>query len=331
MQLQLKNVGMIKEANVKIDGLTVIAGENDTGKSTVGKALYFSLYEKIISFNAGVEKLDKDSLVLKKFDFKDFFFFNLNDGEIHLQDSKEELFFLNKDEYHDNSNKYYKPIFIETPLILNLFTHFSKLDTIQNDIEYKVNNYPLVMRELYKQLKLELKVNDLENNYELLNNIKKLIKGEVYIRGDEIRFLKNDQEIDVNSLATGIKSFAIIQLLLKNNYLNKNTVLILDEPEVHLHPKWQLEYAKIIVELVKNSVKVLATSHSPYMIEALKRYSDIEKIEDKTNFYLAEDGYIKQEDNSNSKTLDKIFEKLSEPFETFEEMDAKKMENLING
>ncbi|MDQ7086087.1 MAG: hypothetical protein Q9M36_14765 [Sulfurovum sp.] len=40
MTLQLKNIGMIKEANVKIDGLTVIAGENDTGKSTVGKMLF---------------------------------------------------------------------------------------------------------------------------------------------------------------------------------------------------------------------------------------------------------------------------------------------------
>jgi len=40
MELQLKNIGMIKEANVKLDGLTVIAGENDTGKSTVAKALY---------------------------------------------------------------------------------------------------------------------------------------------------------------------------------------------------------------------------------------------------------------------------------------------------
>ena len=331
MELQLKNVGIIKEANVKIDGLTVIAGENDTGKSTVGKALYFSLYKNIISFNKGVEKLDKTSLELIKFDFKDFFFFYLNDGEICLQDTKEEFFFLNKDEYRNNSNKNFKPIFIETPLILNLFTHFSKLDTIQNDIEYKVNNYPLLMRELYKQLKLELKVNDLENNYELLNNIKTLIKGEVYIRGDEIRFRKKDQEINVNSLATGIKSFAIIQLLIKNNYLNKNKVLILDEPEVHLHPKWQLEMAKIIVELVKNGVKVLANSHSPYMIEALKRYSEVEEIEDKTNFYLAEDGYIKQENNSNSETLEKIFEKLSEPFDTFEEMDSKRMEKLING
>ncbi|MCB4763910.1 MAG: hypothetical protein LGB78_08445, partial [Sulfurovum sp.] len=40
MELQLKNIGMIKEANVKINGLTVIAGENDTGKSTVGKIIF---------------------------------------------------------------------------------------------------------------------------------------------------------------------------------------------------------------------------------------------------------------------------------------------------
>ena len=32
MILELKNIGMIKEASVKLDGLTVIAGENDTGK-----------------------------------------------------------------------------------------------------------------------------------------------------------------------------------------------------------------------------------------------------------------------------------------------------------
>jgi len=67
------------------------------------------------------------------------------------------------------------------------------------------------------------------------------------------------------------------------------------------------------------------------MIEALKRFSDKEKIEEKTNFYLAEDGFIKQIDNENSKTLEKIFNKLSEPFETFEEMDSDSLKSIING
>ncbi len=43
MELELKNIGMIKEATVKIDGLTVIAGENDTGKSTVAKNLHYEI------------------------------------------------------------------------------------------------------------------------------------------------------------------------------------------------------------------------------------------------------------------------------------------------
>ena len=49
MELQLKNIGMIKEATVKIDGLTVIAGENDTGKSTVGKMFFALIKSDMIS------------------------------------------------------------------------------------------------------------------------------------------------------------------------------------------------------------------------------------------------------------------------------------------
>lgn len=39
MRLELENVGKINVANIKLDGITVIAGENNTGKSTIGKML----------------------------------------------------------------------------------------------------------------------------------------------------------------------------------------------------------------------------------------------------------------------------------------------------
>jgi DNA repair ATPase RecN len=35
--LTIENVSIIKQAKIALNGLTVIAGENDTGKSTVGK------------------------------------------------------------------------------------------------------------------------------------------------------------------------------------------------------------------------------------------------------------------------------------------------------
>ena len=40
MQITLKNVNKIKEGTINLNGLTVIAGVNDSGKSTVGKMLF---------------------------------------------------------------------------------------------------------------------------------------------------------------------------------------------------------------------------------------------------------------------------------------------------
>lgn len=40
MKLIIKNVGKIDKASVEINGITVIAGENNTGKSTIGRALF---------------------------------------------------------------------------------------------------------------------------------------------------------------------------------------------------------------------------------------------------------------------------------------------------
>ncbi len=45
MKLHLKNVGKVRSAAIEINGITVIAGENNTGKSTVGKAL-FSVFNR---------------------------------------------------------------------------------------------------------------------------------------------------------------------------------------------------------------------------------------------------------------------------------------------
>jgi ABC-type oligopeptide transport system ATPase subunit len=40
MRLKLQNIGIIEEADITVDGITLIAGQNDSGKSTIGKVLY---------------------------------------------------------------------------------------------------------------------------------------------------------------------------------------------------------------------------------------------------------------------------------------------------
>lgn len=89
--------------------------------------------------------------------------------------------------------------------------------------------------------------------------------------------------------ATGIKSFSILQLLIKNGAINDKTLLIIDEPESNLHPQWIVEYARLIVLLQKNiGMKFLLASHNPDMVSSIKIIGEKENILNTINFYLAE-------------------------------------------
>ena len=85
MKLIIKNIGKLKNAEVEINGITVITGENNTGKSTVGKVLwsvfngFYKIDEKIYNEKVSelrkiVDKLMKENGYDRITDnFKDFF------------------------------------------------------------------------------------------------------------------------------------------------------------------------------------------------------------------------------------------------------------------
>ncbi len=326
MELQLKNIGIIKEANVKIDGLTVIAGENDTGKSTVGKAFYVIL--KSLDTTYSNETMDNKandlivyinsffSKIFKKYPFPKNAFLLFKEGEYEASINREYSSILSN--LSDNSYIKKDIIFIETPLVWNFSKFFRDIALVESQMNIEID-YPLFM----KDLNFKLFIKNVSNGIDIRDEMISLMGGqfEQDERGDFF-FNKNGTRIELENTSTGIKQFGIFQILSQNNYLNKNTVLILDEPEVHLHPKWQLEMAKIIIELVKNGVRIVINSHSPYIIEALKRYSEVEEIEEKTNFYLAENGYIEHQES-----LENIFEKLVLPLR---ELKKIKMDRYLN-
>ena len=64
MKLSIKNVGKLKEADVEINGITVITGENDTGKSTVGKVLW-SVFNSFYEIKNQVRK-DKINSIFRE-------------------------------------------------------------------------------------------------------------------------------------------------------------------------------------------------------------------------------------------------------------------------
>lgn len=107
---------------------------------------------------------------------------------------------------------------------------------------------------------------------------------------DEFQFKREDgQTFNLFKCATGIKSFSILQLLLKNGTIGKNTLLIIDEPEAHLHPQWIVEYARMVLLLHKRlGARFLIASHSTDFVGAMKEIAVAMGVNE-LSFYLAEE------------------------------------------
>lgn len=128
--------------------------------------------------------------------------------------------------------------------------------------------------------------------------------------------------------SSGIKQFGIIYLLLLNGKLKPNTVLIFDEPEVNLHPKWQFKFAEILVLLVKDlDITLYLNSHSPTFIESIDAFADYYDMEDDVNYYLTEETEVKGKfdfNKINSDELYKIYSNLGNIYDDINKLRIRK-------
>ena len=138
-------------------------------------------------------------------------------------------------------------------------------------------------------------------NRTINNYIKEIIGGSAYVdyglsANGTMKYQREDGlEINLSDSATGIRSLSMIQALLRNGTITENTLLVIDEPEAHLHPQWIVEYARIIVMLhQKIGTKFFIASHSTDFVSAIKYIAEKQKIQKSLSFYLAEEDKRKQ-------------------------------------
>jgi len=145
---------------------------------------------------------------------------------------------------------------------------------------------------------------------------KDILKGDVKYEDDILSSMsfsfsraEDGRVFDLSDCATGIKSFSILQMLLKLGYINSKTLLVFDEPESNLHPQWIVEYARIIVLINKYlGAKFFIASHNPDFISAIRYISEKEETLSSVNFYLAEKNGVSYDYRDLGTTIDPIFE-----------------------
>ncbi|MDY0289194.1 MAG: AAA family ATPase [Sphaerochaeta sp.] len=151
---------------------------------------------------------------------------------------------------------------------------------------------------------------------------REIIGGQILYSKDtkDFIFSENDESLYLRNTASGVKAIGIIELLLRNGYLHDSTCLIIDEPETHLHPEWQIKLAKLLVVLVaETSIKILLNTHSPYFVEAIRTYSKSYAVGDKTKFYFVEpQPRFSSSITDVSDDITPIFELLAKPYRTLD-------------
>lgn len=419
MKLTLKNIGKIETASVEINGITVIAGENNTGKSTVGRAL-FAVFNSFYNVQKQIENERADSVenlldrmclnnsssrffriantneaakaivariglyrqaelpdmqkdiveLLSQYDgwkmesfdentvaetvsrIKDVLdvsdvdflksvlerklnaefneqvcnIFSEDDCEIQLQIKDTSITVSVESEGNvevrnpDDISLHTEVVYIDDPFVLddpNMF--YRRTASMSYDHRYylrKMLFWPNPESNVFDEIIAKDKLNSI---YEKISSVCSgdIIRGKRSMLGYQRK--DSDKVLNVWNLSTGLKTFVILKMLLTSGAIERNGTIILDEPEIHLHPEWQLLFAELIVLIQKEfGVHVLLNTHSPYFLSAIETYTVKYGIDDKCKYYLAssKDDFSNIEDVTDN--IEAIYSKLARPLQELE-------------
>ena len=172
-------------------------------------------------------------------------------------------------------------VYIDTPMAVEMGDTENILWKALRDIminEKQIDEFPL------KEKKLMLRVKGILEGETVLE------KGDLF-KTNSLRYISKDKKVNIllKDAATGFKTFSYLQRLLENGLLNDETLLMIDEPEAHLHPQWIVEFARLLVLLNKDlGLKIMIASHNPDMVAAIHDIANKEGVLENTNFYVAQ-------------------------------------------
>jgi predicted ATPase len=134
-----------------------------------------------------------------------------------------------------------------------------------------------VIESLYS-LNTKKKINSVYNS--LIEKMTGLMGGEITISSLEsiapIQFsFKFDESKDLPMYlaSSSVNQLTVLYLYLKYWAKEKNNFLMIDEPEVNLHPENQIRLMDILVQFVtEHDNRVLITTHSPILTDILNNY-----------------------------------------------------------
>lgn len=146
-------------------------------------------------------------------------------------------------------------------------------DKIQSIVNF-LNNLQNSKRLIHKARSRSkiIKVNFLDStiNFEELNTIVQLEKLDI-INLQGINLIKNNANLSIGDISSG-EYHLLISMIGIFSKIRENSLILIDEPEISLHPNWQMGYISFLKKVFKKcaSSQFILTSHSHFIISDLE-------------------------------------------------------------
>ncbi|NRT80941.1 AAA family ATPase [Clostridium beijerinckii] len=256
-----------KDNNGKTLDTIVIIGENGSGKTTLLKCIFdsFEIDER------GYEEVGDNKVELTP---------ALYTATVKLEQS--EIGFLHPDLVFELGNNSTDPKVIYMPTEIN-FEKINKVDNtlnftpcFQNIVDQNMTqNIPSfiatkINKEIFKNRNktigevIDKVCDDINSIFSIMNLDIKLVGLSETSETKPIFRNSLDKEFDITGLSSGEKQLFLRALSLKFLEVN-NSIILIDEPEISLHPEWQRKIIDVYKSIGNNNQLIIAT-HSPHVI-----------------------------------------------------------------
>ncbi len=314
MKFVFKKLGPIKEAELELGDLTIIAGRNNTGKTYVAYALYGSLktWEAIDlrpspEVKGVVGKLEK-KIVAEMFNSS---LENFEDASVQIEVEKDEFtlpslspFILSAERF--GISLFYRELDFTKNRIVEILQEIGR-DKERSSFEpYRIidkiaSRYAMPIKD---NIDYTRSIPDLQkhrseiSDSHLSNGIRDLMGGSYTASGDDIRFKskarKSGFDIPLHVASSSARGLSDLYFFLRH-VAKKNQLLIIDEPESHLDTANQIQFARLLARAVHAGLKVLITTHSDYIVKEINNLLMLSAPFEEKDEVLKELGYSKHD------------------------------------
>lgn len=133
-----------------------------------------------------------------------------------------------------------------------------------------------------------------------------LLHGKILIDGEgEIKFKPEKapkRELPIHMTASIVKSLSSLVVYLKH-LAKENDLIIIDEPEINLHPNNQIVLTRLISRLINKGFRLLISTHSDYVVRELNnliilgsKKEEVLQLRDRLSYKYRDDEFIDKQD-----------------------------------